>query len=240
MGAPGDDAAWPDTAVRALCDAFAPHRDPEGALLMERYMKRVAPFLGIRAPLRRRLQRDALGALGRPTGEQVLDAADRLWALPEREYHYAAADLIRRHAPLLGGGDLPRLERLVTTTPWWDTVDQLAVAAGSIVRRDRAARATMEAWLHSPDMWLVRVAILHQERWGPDTDAGWLFRACALHAARREFFVRKAIGWALRSYAAHDPAAVCRFVEDNLDRLSGLSIREAMRGVERAERSPPA
>jgi 3-methyladenine DNA glycosylase AlkD len=92
----------------------------------------------------------------------------------------------------------------------------------------------MDRWLDSESLWLVRSAILHQERWRERTDPDWLFAACARHAEARDVFVRKAIGWALRSYARIDPVAVRDFVEKQSERLSGLSRREALRGVARA------
>ena len=153
---------------------------------------------------------------------------------------YAGADLVRRHADALDPAALPRIGRLVTATPWWDTADELAVAAGRIVRRHPRSRAVMDEWLESDDLWRVRVAILHQERWRDDTDADWLFAACRRHAADRDFFIRKAIGWALRSYAKCRPEAVAEFLRTDGEALSGLSRREAERGVAFGRDRPPA
>jgi 3-methyladenine DNA glycosylase AlkD len=93
----------------------------------------------------------------------------------------------------------------------------------------RAERAVLERWLDSGDLWLERTAILHQLGYGDRTDADFLFRACLTHAASTEFFLRKAIGWALRHYARTDPDAVLAFVADHADELSGLSRREALK-----------
>jgi 3-methyladenine DNA glycosylase AlkD len=91
----------------------------------------------------------------------------------------------------------------------------------------------MGEWLVSDDLWLARTSILHQERWKADTDADILFGACLARAADPEFFLRKAIGWALRSYSYVDPTAVEQFVRDHDAELSGLSKREAMKAIER-------
>ena len=89
----------------------------------------------------------------------------------------------------------------------------------------------MDRWLEAENLWLVRVAILHQERSRDATDADWLFAACRRHAGHTDFFIRKAIGWALRSFAKHDPDAVRAFLDTDGAPLSGLSRREAERGV---------
>jgi 3-methyladenine DNA glycosylase AlkD len=203
---------------------------------MARYMRDKFRFYGVPASERRPLQRRVLSRLPSPDAPAVLRFAELCWQRDEREFQYAAADLVRRHAGMLGPGDLPALGRLIVTKSWWDTVDELAVAVGEIVRTHPASRAVIDRWLAADDPWLVRVAILHQERWGDATDARWLFAACRRHAADREFFVRKAIGWALRSLAKHDPAAVRAFLDTHGPELSGLSRREAERGIAIGER----
>jgi 3-methyladenine DNA glycosylase AlkD len=205
---------------------------------MAAYMRGRFAFLGIAAPQRRAAQRAVFAGLAKPEPADVLAFADACWEQPEREYRYAGADLVRRHADTLDPAALPRIGRLVTVTPWWDTVDQLAVAAGRIVRCNPRSRAVMDEWLESDDQWLVRVAILHQERWRDDTDADWLFAACRRHAADRNFFIRKAIGWALRSYAKCRPESVADFLRTDGEALSALSRREAQRGVARGRERP--
>jgi 3-methyladenine DNA glycosylase AlkD len=96
----------------------------------------------------------------------------------------------------------------------------------------------MDAWLADPDLWLIRTALLHQLRYRAKTDAAWLFAACAAHAGHPDFFVRKAIGWALRQYARDDPDAVRDFVAAHRDRLSGLSVREALKHLKAAPARP--
>jgi 3-methyladenine DNA glycosylase AlkD len=119
---------------------------------------------------------------------------------------------------------------LISTKSWWDTVDALAAGVvGSLVRRHPELRSTMDEWLAGDDLWLTRTAILHQLNHREATDAAWLFAACAARADHRDFFIRKAIGWALRQYARTDPDAVRAFVAAHRDRLSGLSVREALR-----------
>lgn len=120
----------------------------------------------------------------------------------------------------------------MTAKSWWDTVDELAThVAGPLVAAHPELRSVMDRWVTSESIWLARVAILHQERWKERTDADLLFTYCLRRAGEREFFIRKAIGWALRSYARTAPEAVAGFLAAHGDELSGLSPREAERGV---------
>jgi 3-methyladenine DNA glycosylase AlkD len=103
--------------------------------------------------------------------------------------------------------------------------------AGALVRRDASLRAEMERWLASDDIWLARSAILHQERWGPDIDVDWVFAACLQRGGDSEFFIRKAIGWVLRTIARRGPddaAAVRAYLTAHDGELSALSKREAI------------
>jgi len=135
------------------------------------------------------------------------------WRMPEREYQYFACGLLRRHARVLKPGFLSVARTLVTTKPWWDTVDALAAhTVGPMVARHPELLATMDEWAVEEDLWLVRTAILHQLTYKEATDAKRLFHYCSQQAGHPDFFVRKAIGWALREYAKTDPAEVRAFV----------------------------
>jgi 3-methyladenine DNA glycosylase AlkD len=226
---------WARAALDALDAELGARHDPRRAAQMAAYMRGQFPFLGVPAPERRAIQRRVLAALPAPHAGDVIRFADLCWERGEREFQYAAADVVRRRVTLLGPHDLPALERLVVAKSWWDTVDALSVAIGAVVQAHPGSRELMDRWLESDNPWLVRVAILHQERWGGDTDVNWLFAACRRHADNREFFIRKAIGWALRSLAKRDPATVRAFLDAHGGELSGLSRREAERGVARGE-----
>lgn len=200
---------------------------------MAAYLRDQFPCLGITLPRLRELLRE----LPRPEPGQAVRYAQGCWQLPEREYQYVGLFALQTAAPRLPPGCLPDLRELIVTKSWWDTVDGLAThVVGALVLGHRELALEMDRWIDSENIWLARTAILHQERWKSQTDANRLFAYCERRAAEREFFIRKAIGWALRSYAAVDPAAVERFVVDHEQVLSGLSRREAMRGVERSRR----
>ncbi len=211
------------TFVAAVTSALAPLADPAQAPGMAAYMKHHFRYLGIGTPARRA----ACAELVRGFEGDPIAAARALWKLEEREYQYVAVDLLRRHARRLDGSDLPALEKLVQSKSWWDSVDALVPTIGEIVLRERSLAARMDVLIEADDFWLRRVAILHQLAWKDETDEKRLFRYCLQCADDKEFFIRKAIGWALRQYARTAPDAVRRFVDTHRGALSGLSVREA-------------
>jgi 3-methyladenine DNA glycosylase AlkD len=209
--------------VSAIEAALTPLADPAQAPGMAAYMKHQFRYLGIATPARRA----ACAQLVRDFDGDPLAAAKALWKREEREYQYVAADLLRRHAKRLDGSALPALEALVQTKSWWDSVDALAPTIGEIVYRDRTLVARMDELIEAENFWLRRIALLHQLGWGDETDQKRLFRYCLQCADEKEFFVRKAIGWALRQHARSAPDAVRAFVDKHRGKLSGLSAREA-------------
>jgi 3-methyladenine DNA glycosylase AlkD len=199
------------------------------ALAMQRYMKDVAPFFGVKTPRRRALLKAHMEHNGLPEVVELTGICRSAFAQPQREWHYCAVDLLQRIAKKLGPDQLALVEELITTKSWWDTVDLLASnVAGVILQRHRAeVPAWSERWNRSDDRWLVRTAILYQLKWKAATDQALLFDVVRNHAAHPDFFIRKGIGWALRSYAYTDPEAVRRFVAHTT--LSPLSRREAVK-----------
>ena len=188
---------------------------------MAAYMRDQFPFLGVQTPARRLAMKPLIKAFrGRP-----LEAATLLWQQPEREFQYVACDLLR--ASTLSAADLPALEALVTSKSWWDSVDSLAPSIGALVLRERVLVARMDALIRAENLWLRRVALLYQLGWKEGTDRERLFGYCLACGPESEFFIRKAIGWALRQYARTDPAAVREFLRQNAGVLSPLSLREA-------------
>ncbi|MEX0783683.1 MAG: DNA alkylation repair protein [Dehalococcoidia bacterium] len=220
---------WASEALERISARFEAARDPERAAPMAKYMRDQFPFLGIPAPEQRVLQREAMAALARPSEGDLGELLGHLWELPEREYQYAGCGVIARNISLCGPGFIHTVRTLVSTKSWWDTVDSLAKnGAGALVFRNPELGATMDRWVASEDMWLRRTAILHQLAFKERTDADRLFRYCEWRAHEQEFFIRKAIGWALREYSKVDAEAVRSFVGEHEGELSGLSKREAL------------
>jgi 3-methyladenine DNA glycosylase AlkD len=221
-----------DELISRLTRTFEAVRDPEQAVAMRAYMRDQFPFLGIRGPQQKALARSVLAGLPRPTEPDLRAIAVSCWTLPEREYQYFACDLLRRHARLLSPGFLSVARTLVSTKSWWDTVDALAAhVVGQLVANHPALALDMDEWVHDEDLWIARTAILHQLRFGPATDADRLFGYCLARADHRDFFIRKAIGWALREYGKSAPEAVRGFVAVHRSELSPLSVREALKNL---------
>jgi len=210
--------------------ALRPLADPAQAVPMRAYMLDQFAFLGIRAIPRRQALR-GLPRLTTWTADALLSLAEALWELPEREFQYVAVDLLTKHHRQLELASLPRLLQLVQHQAWWDTVDGLADVVGDILLRARTrqpdVQRQMDAWLGHPNLWVRRVAMLHQLGWRAQTDQARLFRYALALAPETEFFIRKAIGWALRDHARTQPDAVRAFLADHVPVLSGLTRREA-------------
>ncbi|MFJ9806436.1 DNA alkylation repair protein [Streptomyces wuyuanensis] len=221
-----------DTVLARLTAIYPAAADPVRAREAAAYMKDVAPFLGIRTPERRALSRAVLDGTPRPAEADCTAIALRCWRLPEREYHYFAADYLRRHVGRCSSAFVPVARHLITTVSWWDTVDTLAAhVVGALVAADPGLARVMDRWIEDDDLWVARTALLHQLRHKEATDAGRLFRYCLRQSGHPDFFVRKAIGWSLREYAKTDPDAVRGFVDSARDRLAPLSVREALKNL---------
>ncbi|MEU6377357.1 DNA alkylation repair protein [Streptomyces sp. NPDC046909] len=221
-----------DTVLERLTATYGAAADPARAVPMRAYMKDVAPFLGLTTPVRRALSRSVLEGTPRPDETDCTAIALRCWELPEREYQYFAVDHLRRHARVLSSGFLPVARHLVSTVPWWDTVDLLAAhVVGALVAADPALAADMDAWIVDDDLWIARTALLHQLRYKERTDSERLFTYCLRQSGHPDFFIRKAIGWALREYAKTDPEAVRAFLAREKGRFAPLSVREALKNI---------
>ncbi|ATD61556.1 MAG: DNA alkylation repair protein [Janthinobacterium svalbardensis] len=207
--------------------------EPGRAAPMQAYMRDQFVFLGVAAPQRRLAARDLLAGLKGLDADTLLEHAQRLWQQPQREYQHVALDMLALHWRQLSIGHLPALLGLARQRAWWDSVDGMAGIVGDVLqaelRRGGDVHAHMVPALQHEDFWLRRIAMLHQLGWRGDTDAAWLFDAALALAHEDAFFIRKAIGWALRDYARHAPEAVTAFANAHRQQLSPLSYREALK-----------
>ncbi|MBB5017078.1 3-methyladenine DNA glycosylase AlkD [Chitinivorax tropicus] len=216
--------AWASSLLLALQG----RADTDTARAMRAYMRDQFPFLGIKTPLRRQISRPFMLAAKQFDESMLLAAADWLWSQPQRECQYVVVDLVAQSVSRLGSSAMTQLEQWVQTKSWWDTVDGLAAwVMGPLVLADRTLQTRMDELSTHENLWLRRAALLHQLHWKRQTDTARLFAYCQRNASDPEFFIRKAIGWALREFAYTDPDAVRDFVEHTS--LSPLSAREAMK-----------
>jgi 3-methyladenine DNA glycosylase AlkD len=210
--------------------------DPLKAATMRAYMKSAMPYHGVQTPLLRRIFKtqfaEARFATAAQWRAQVLD----LWRKARfREERYAALHLAgdRRAQAFQTPAAMKLYEELIVSGAWWDYVDDIASHRVGPILRDHPAsmRRKMLSWSKSADMWKRRTAIICQLGFKQNTDLALLYACIEPSLGSREFFLRKAIGWALRQYAWTDPSEIRRYVRDNSARLSPLSRREALKNV---------
>lgn len=210
---------------------FEANRSEENALPMKKYMKDHFPFIGIKTPLRRELMKvfyketEILKAEFQPTLVKLL------WDKDEREYQYAALDYINSSLNKINSTYLPLLEKLIMTKSWWDTVDVIAPhPIGKIAKETPSViDQTIEGWANGNHLWLRRSSILFQLRYKDQTDEATLYRYILKNADSKEFFIQKAIGWALREYSKTNPDSVREFIMSNT--LAKLSVREGSKYI---------
>ena len=203
---------------------------------MQAYMKSAMPYHGVPTPLLRQIFKttfaDVQFASAALWQAQVLD----LWRRAKfREERYAAMHLAgdKRAQSFQTPAAMKVYEELIVSGAWWDYVDEIASHRVGRILRDYPAsmRRKMLSWSKSADMWKRRTAIICQLGFKQDTDLELLYACIEPSLGSREFFLRKAIGWALRQHAWTDPSEIRRYVRLNRHRLSPLSIREALKHV---------
>ena len=207
---------------------------PEKAGPMQAYMKSSMPYHGVPAPAADKVFKSVFSTLEFPNAESWRQAVLHIWRNARfREERYAAIALARqrRFAAYQTMDALPMYEEMIVTGAWWDFVDTIAAhSVGPLLRTNKSSmRRTMLRWSHSKDMWKRRTSILCQLTFKQETDLTLLYACIEPSMDSSEFFLRKAIGWALRQYAWTNPDEVRRYVQKNLDRLSPLSRREALK-----------
>ncbi len=215
--------------------ALAAAADPERAPRMQAYMKSAMPYRGITSADMRTITKRVLAEHPLESCQQWRAAVLELWREARfREERYAAIGLLadKRHRDCRTPDVLPLYEEMITTGAWWDYVDEIAHHVGELLRsHPEQVGPLMRAWSADKDLWKRRVSIICQISFKKDTDLGLLYANIQPNLPEKNFFIRKAIGWALRAYAWTDPKEVARYVAVNESRLSGLSRREALKNV---------
>ena len=218
--------------VRAALAALA---DPRKAPAMQRYMRSSMPYLGIPTPPLRRACRAVFARHPLDEPDAWRDAILVLWRrATHREHRYAAIELAsdRRYAALQTGRTIPMYEEMIVTGAWWDYVDAIAHRLGGVLRREPVRTAArMRVWARSENLWKRRTAIICQLGFKSDTDLALLTDCIEPSLGSREFFLQKAIGWALRDLAWSDPKLVTNWVKRHESALSPLSRREALKNL---------
>jgi 3-methyladenine DNA glycosylase AlkD len=216
--------------VKGLKILYESHADPTQAAPMRKYMRDQFEFLGIKTPQNVALRKDFIAKHGLPELTDLDQILRDLWWLPQREFQYVAVGLLGKFEKKLPPEFVETIEFLITTKSWWDTVDSIAGnTVGVHFKRYPVVRKKyLTSWRRSEDFWLRRTAILFQLNYKKETDFDLLREIIKENLGSREFFINKAIGWALRQHARTDPAAVKKFVKET-KALNPLSRREAMK-----------
>lgn len=209
-----------------IFQAFRDAADSAKAPDMAAYMKNQFAFLGIQKPRRAELSRSFLAQKKRDMAAVDWDFVFQCFELPEREFQYLAVDYLMAVKSRPGADDIHRMETLIVTKSWWDTVDMLSVIVGDIaLRHEEVKEQVIIRWMMSDHLWLRRSSILFQLKYKKHTDTAFLTRAKLQNCDTKEFFLNKVIGWALREYSKTDAEWVRRFLGEH--QLSALSVKEA-------------
>ncbi|NYE06105.1 3-methyladenine DNA glycosylase AlkD [Bacillus niacini] len=216
--------------IEILAALFEENRNEENAGPMKKYMKDHFPFLGIKSPLRKELEKQFFKETGILKEPFDKDFVTGLWEKDEREYHYTAITYIGKFIKKLPKEVIPFLEKLITTKSWWDSVDSIAPLVGELARKyPEVIEETIDGWSVNDNFWLRRSAILLQLKYKQQTNESLLYDYIVKNADSKEFFIQKAIGWALREYSKTNPISVKAFIEGN--KLAPLSVREGSKYV---------
>ena len=216
--------------IRAALEEKA---DAERGAGAQAYMKSSVPSLGVRVPEVRRLTKAAAAAHPFESPEQLRATVLELWRDAKvREERYAAIDLTGVKIAAKDLAMLPVYEEIIRTGAWWDFVDGVSDRICALLQENRPAMTeVLLGWSRDEDLWIRRASITAQLKAKAHTDRRLLRNVLEANLADREFFIRKAIGWALREFGKTDPEWVRTFVAEHGEHLSPLSHREAIRNL---------
>ena len=219
--------------VSTLRKELTKHADPQVSKDAAAYMRNQFEFLGVKTPLRRELSKDLITQSKDLSERELIDLCKELWAQPEREFQYVACDLLAKNAKRLSPNYVKRdAPWFIKNKSWWDSVDSVRKSIEVVVTANSELKSELEKWIVSDNIWMVRSALIHQLTLGGKTDEKLLFKFCEIQAEENEFFIAKAIGWALRSYSYVDPAAVKQFIKAHPE-LTPLAKREGLKAINR-------
>ena len=223
--------------LTALINAILANKDEQQAIGMSAYMRDQFQFLGISTPLRQKICKPYFKQAQKA---QTVDWGfiNTCWANPYRELQYVAKDYLVTMQEILTPSDIPKIRELAVTKSWWDTIDGLDRTVGDIAYSYPKMNDLILQWSTDENFWLRRIAIDHQLSRKEKTDVELLGKIIENNFESDEFFINKAIGWALREYSKTNPQWVKEFIEKNNAKMAKLSIREASKYIDKPRPLP--
>jgi 3-methyladenine DNA glycosylase AlkD len=212
--------------IVSLAKAFKTAADPSNAVFQKAYMRDQFAFFGIKTEIRRQITKDHFRKFEIGDHATLETVVKHLWALPQREYQYAAQELMVYHKKLWTGKTIKLIEYSIVHKSWWDTVDYLnSYGSGMYFQKFPESKEVITSgWNMSGNIWLNRSSLLFQLKYKTDTDTELLGRYIKNLSSSKEFFIQKAIGWVLREYSKTNAAWVRDFIRNN--KLAALSVKE--------------
>ena len=212
-----------------VIDVFKLHEDPVAAGPMTKYMKDKFAYYGISSPLRKQISKPLLHRSALPKIEEVPIVARELWNRPQRELQYFVLEFVQKYARYSPPEWIDLYEELIMSKSWWDSVDGLAAnqVGGQFKKYPNQIEQYTNKWMASGNMWLQRTCLIFQLKYREQTDFELMKHFIIPLTDHQDFFIRKAIGWALRQYGKVNPRAIVNFVEHQP--MSNLSRREALK-----------
>lgn len=215
-----------------LNDLFEKNKNDDYAPKMSKYMRNQFQFYGINSPQRTKILQQFLQENGLPKPEKLSEILATMWEKPQREWQYAALYIFQKIIKKSKNDFLELAESLIIQKSWWDTTDTIAptIIGEILLYLPEKKEEYTEKWALSDNFWLKRTSIIFQLHYKSKTNTDLLEKYILLNIESKEFFIQKAIGWALRQYARIDKEFVKNFVKKN-ENLSSLSKREALKHI---------
>jgi len=209
-----------------LYEEMIRHKNEEQAQKMSKYMLNKFEYIGIKTPERREIFKIFFKEY---KNEEKIDweFVNKCWENKYREFQYIAADYLKNMKDKLTIDDIPKLKQLILKKSWWDTIDNLDMTIGTLALKDSNVNKILLEWSIDENIWLRRIAIDHQLLRKEKTNTELLEKILKNNLGQAEFFINKAIGWALRDYSKTNPEWVKNFIEKNRENMAKLSIKEA-------------
>ncbi|MFC2542939.1 MAG: DNA alkylation repair protein [Leptotrichia hofstadii] len=209
-----------------LYEEMIQHKNEEQAQKMSKYMLNKFEYIGIKTPERCKIFKSFFKEY---KNEEKIDweFVNKCWENKYREFQYVAADYLKNKKDKLTIDDIPKFKQLILKKSWWDTIDNLDMTIGALALKDSNVNKILLEWSLDENIWLRRIVIDHQLLRKEKTNTELLEKILKNNLGQAEFFINKAIGWALRDYSKTNPEWVKTFIEENKEKMAKLSIKEA-------------